>query len=80
MSPEVHQVAIVVRCLEEDAGSVNLLSALAPTSVSVDPVEGIAGRVAFTAATKAVKASNEMAKEVVQLLDPNVGRSLDVRA
>ena len=52
-----------------DALGVNLLSALAPTSVPVDPIEGIAGRVAFAAATKAVKASNEMAKEVVQVLD-----------
>ena len=58
----------------------NLLSALAPTSVSVDPVEGIQGRVAFSAAAKAVKVSNEVAKEVVQLLDPNVGRNIDTRA
>ena len=63
-----------------DALGVNLLSALAPTSVPVDPIEGIAGRVAFAAATKAVKASNEMAKEVVQLLDTNVGRNVDLRA
>jgi hypothetical protein len=59
---------------------VNLLSALAPTTVPVDPVEGIAGRVAFTAATKAVRAANETAKEVVQVLDPNVGRNVDLRA
>ena len=58
----------------------NLLSALAPTSVSVDPVEGIQGRVAFTAAAKAVKVTHEMAKEVVQLLDPGVGRNLNVQA
>jgi|GEM_PF-4452035 len=58
----------------------NLLSALAPTSVAVDPIEGIAGRVAFTAATKAVRAANETAKEVLQLLDPNLGRNVDLRA
>lgn len=58
----------------------NLLQALAPTTVSVDPIEGIQGRVAFTAAVKAVKVQTEMAKSVVQLLDPNVGRRLDARA
>lgn len=58
----------------------NLLSAIAPTSVPVEPIEGIQGRVAFTAAVAAVRVSNEMAQEVVQLLDPNVGRHLDKRA
>jgi hypothetical protein len=58
----------------------NLLSALVPTAVPVDPVEGIAGRVGFTAATRAVKAANEVAREVVQLLDPNLGRHVDLRA
>jgi len=58
----------------------NLLQALAPTTVSVDPIEGIQGRVAFTAAVKAVKVQTEMAKSVVQLLDPNVGRRLDASA
>ena len=56
------------------------MSAIAPTSVPVEPIEGIQGRVAFTAAVKAVRVSNEMAQEVVQLLDPNVGRHLDKRA
>ncbi|MEO8539807.1 MAG: hypothetical protein ABI577_08720 [bacterium] len=58
----------------------NLLSALAPTSVPVDPVEGIQGHVAFSAAVKVVKVENEMAKEVVRLLDPGVGRRLNVSA
>lgn len=58
----------------------NLLQALAPTSIPVDPVEGIQGQVAFTAAVKAVKVQNEMAKEVLQLLDPSVGRNLNVSA
>lgn len=58
----------------------NLLQALAPTTIAVDPVEGIQGRVALGAAVKAVKVQNEMAKEVVQLLDPGVGRQLDVSA
>lgn len=58
----------------------NLLSALAPTTIPVDPVEGIQGRVAFTAAVKAVKVQNEMAKEVVRLIEPHVGRNLDVSA
>lgn len=60
-----------------DDSRVNLLSALAPTTISVDPVEGIQGRVAFTAAVKAVKVENEMAKEVVRLLDPDVGRHVN---
>ncbi len=63
-----------------DDPGVNLLSALAPTSVSVDPVEGIQGRVAFSAAVKAVKAENEMAKEAVKLLDPNLGRRINASA
>ncbi|MBK7726885.1 MAG: hypothetical protein IPI33_17205 [Dehalococcoidia bacterium] len=46
----------------------NLLQALAPTTIAVDPVEGIQGRVALGAAVKAVKVQNEMAKNVVQLL------------
>lgn len=58
----------------------NLLSALAPTSIPVEPVEGIAGRVAFTAAATAVKVSNDMAKETVRLLDPHVGQRLNVEA
>lgn len=58
----------------------NLLQALAPTTIPVDPIEGIQGRVAVTAAVKAVKVENEMAKEVVQLLDPSVGRRLNARA
>lgn len=58
----------------------NLLSGLAPTSIPVEPVEGIAGRIAFTAAGKAVKVSNELAKETVRLLDPNVGQRLNAEA
>ena len=58
----------------------NLLSALAPTSIPVEPVEGITGRVAFTAAAEAVKVSNDMAKETVRILDPHVGRHLNVEA
>ena len=58
----------------------NLLSALAPTSVPVEPVEGILGRVGLAAAARAVKVSNDMAKETAGLLDPNVGRRLNARA
>ncbi|MCO5200316.1 MAG: hypothetical protein M9925_01225 [Chloroflexi bacterium] len=58
----------------------NLLSALAPTSVPVEPVAGITGRIAFLAAAKAVKVSNNMAKETVRLLDPNVGQRLNAGA
>ncbi len=58
----------------------NLLSALAPTSIPVEPVEGIQGRIAFTAAVKAVKVENEMATEVVRLLDPSVGRRINASA
>lgn len=60
--------------------AMNLLSSLAPTSVPVDPVEGIAGRVAFAAAVKAVKVAAETARQTVELLDPNLGRNLDVEA
>jgi hypothetical protein len=41
---------------------------------------GIQGRLAFTAATKAAKVTHEMAREVVHLLDPSVGRRLDTSA
>ena len=58
----------------------NLLQALAPTTISVDPIEGIQGRVGFSAAVAVVKAENEMAKEAVQVLDPNIGRRIDVKA
>jgi hypothetical protein len=58
----------------------NLLSALAPTSVPVDAIEGIQGRISVAAATKAVRVANEMAGETVKLLDPNVGRLLNARA
>lgn len=61
-------------------GPMNLLSALAPTSIPVEPVEGIQGRIAFTAAVKAVKVENEMATEVVRLLDPSVGRRINASA
>lgn len=58
----------------------NLLSALAPTSVPVEPIEGIQGHTAFKAATVAVKVSNDMAKETVRILDPHVGRRLNAEA
>ncbi len=58
----------------------NLLQALAPTTIPVDPIEGIQGHVAFTAAVKAVKVQNEMAKEVLTLLDPAVGKNLNASA
>ncbi len=63
-----------------DDRRMNLLSALAPTTVPVDPIEGIQGRVALSAAVKAVKVQNEMAKEVLRLLEPGVGRNLNVSA
>jgi len=52
----------------------NLLSALAPTSVPVEPVEGMPGRVAVAAA---IKVEHEMAHEVVRLLAPSVGRHVN---
>lgn len=55
----------------------NLLSQLAPTSVPTDPVEGIAGRIAFAAQVQAVKAAEQAQAEVIRLLDPNVGRNID---
>jgi len=58
----------------------NLLSALPPPSVPLEPIEGIQGRVRFTGAARAVRVSNEMARETVRLLDPNVGRRLNAKA
>ena len=58
----------------------NLLSAIAPTSIPVDPIEGIQGRVAFAAAVKAVKVTHEMARETLRLLAPETGTNLDRRA
>lgn len=55
----------------------NLLSAIAPTSIPTDPVEGIAGRVALQAAVKAVQTAAAAQAEVVRLLDPKVGRVID---
>lgn len=58
----------------------NLLQALAPTTIAVDPIEGIQGRVGFSAALSAVKAQDEMAKETLRILDPNIGRIIDAKA
>ncbi|WP_322817405.1 hypothetical protein [Tepidiforma sp.] len=55
----------------------NLLSAIAPTSIPTDPVEGIAGRVGFQAAVKAVQAAAAAQAEIVRLLDPKVGQFID---
>lgn len=66
--------------LKLEHGCMNLLQALAPTTISVDPIEGIQGRIAFSAAVAVVKAENEMAKEAIKVLDPNIGRRIDVKA
>jgi len=55
----------------------NLLSAIAPTSIPTDPVDGIAGRVAVLAAIKAVRAAAGAQAELVRLLDPKVGQNID---
>jgi len=77
LSPPGHRTGLVIG---HTMKAMNLMSALAPTSVPVDPIEGIQGRIAFTAATKAVQVANEMAKETVGLLDPNVGQKLNASA
>lgn len=69
-----------MQCSGRDDDGMNLLSALAPTTVPVDPVEGIQGRIAFTAAAKAVRVQSEMEKEALPPLDPHIGRRLDARA
>ncbi len=74
---QVHRFVSAPGGRAEETDGMNLLSTIAPTSVLADPVEGIAGRVAFTAAVKAVKAATEMHAELVRLLDPNVGKHLD---
>ncbi|MEX0784591.1 MAG: hypothetical protein WD557_18305 [Dehalococcoidia bacterium] len=58
----------------------NLLSALAPTSVAVDPLEWPAQKVQMAAAIKALTVQQDMAKLVVQLLDPAIGTRLNVKA
>ena len=77
LSPDGHRTGIGATGRME---RMNLLSALAPTSVPVDPVEGIQGHIAFTAATRAVKVANEVAQETVKLLDPNLGQRLNASA
>jgi hypothetical protein len=55
----------------------NMLSVLAPTSVPVDPVEGIQGRVALAAAVKVLQVQKEMGTQIVALLNPNVGKNFN---
>jgi hypothetical protein len=59
---------------------VNLLSSLAPTSVPVDPLEWPMQKVQFAAAIKALSVQQDMAKSVLQLLDPNAGTRLNASA
>ena len=55
----------------------NMLSVLAPTSVPVDPIEGIQGQVAFAAAVKVIQVQKDMGAQIVALLDPNVGKNFN---
>jgi hypothetical protein len=55
----------------------NMLSVLAPTSVPVDPVEGIRGQIAVAAAVKVIQVQKDMGAQVMALLDPNVGKNLN---
>lgn len=55
----------------------NMLSVLAPTSIPVDPVEGIKGQIAMAAAVKVIQVQRAMGAEVVALLDPNVGKNFN---
>ena len=54
-----------------------MLSALAPTSVPVDPLEWPMQKVQVAAAVKALTVQQDMAKIVLQLLDPNAGTCLN---
>jgi hypothetical protein len=61
----------------------NMLSALAPASVPIDPLEPastVKAQVAMAVAAKVLDAQRVAGAEVVRLLDPAVGRNLDVRA
>jgi hypothetical protein len=55
----------------------NMLSVLAPTSVPVDPVEGIQGQIAMAAAVKVLQVQKDMGAQVIALLDPNVGNNFN---
>ena len=54
-----------------------MLSALALTSVPVDPLEWPLQKVQVAAAVKALTVQQDMAKIVLQLLDPNAGTRLN---
>jgi hypothetical protein len=61
----------------------NMLGALAPTSVPIDPLEpgdSVQAQVALLAQVKVLHAQRAMGAELVALLDPNVGRNLNARA
>lgn len=61
----------------------NMLSALAPASVPIDPLEPastVKAQVAMAVAAKVLDVQRAAGAQVVRLLDPAVGRNLDVRA
>lgn len=60
----------------------NTLSALAPTSVAVDPLEPatVKSQVAIAVAAKTLDVQRAVGAEMLRLLDPNVGQNLDARA
>ncbi|MCK9518361.1 MAG: putative motility protein [Dehalococcoidia bacterium] len=61
----------------------NMLSALAPASVPVDPLEPatpVQAQVAMAIAAKVLDIQETAGAEVVRLLDPQVGQNLNVKA
>ncbi|MGE5595176.1 MAG: hypothetical protein ACM3S1_03965 [Hyphomicrobiales bacterium] len=58
----------------------NLLNALAPVSIAPDPLEptnSTRAQVALAVAAKVLDAQRLAGAQIVQLLDPNLGRNLD---
>ena len=61
----------------------NLLGAIAPASVPIDPLQPISApeqQVALLVAAKMLDAQRAAGAQVIALLDPNVGRNLNASA
>ncbi|MCC7366198.1 MAG: putative motility protein [Dehalococcoidia bacterium] len=61
----------------------NMLGAIAPTSVPIDPLQPanpVQQQAQIAVAAKVLDAQRAAGEQVMQLLDPNVGKHLDQRA
>lgn len=58
----------------------NLLSALAPTTVPVSPLTTVPPAAQVAVMAKALDAQRAEGAALVSLLDPNVGKHIDIRA